>query len=87
MKLNKKDVDEFIRVVRKYYASSDTDTLPKLGEVRDKFRKDYHLNYVKADIVESLARLSQINDRSYQVVYDCLKVFGFEIVEEKGETK
>ncbi len=81
-KLDKKLVDELIRITRKYYSpNGDTDLLPAMGDAKDKLKEKCNINWHVRVLIEDLAKNSQHLNRSYQVIYDTLKLWGYEVVE------
>jgi hypothetical protein len=82
MKIYKKLADEFIRITRKYFSTGDTDFLGKRNEVKAKLEKNVSWRVI--NLLDDLAKNSQHLNRSYQVIYDTMKLWGYEI-EEKVE--
>lgn len=88
MKLNKKLVDEVIRITRKYYYSSgDRDLFPAMHEKEEKLKEtisDKKNAGNVVDLIGDLARYSIYADGSYAQIYKALE--GFDIIVEKEET-
>jgi len=77
MKIDKKLADDFIRITRKYYATSDTDFLGKRNEIKAKLEKKVSWSVI--NLLDDLAKNSQCLNRSYQVIYDTMKLWGYEV--------
>ena len=81
MTLDKRLVDDVIRLTKKYYETGDVDYLPKLREVSDETGKKAPWQVVK--LIEDLAKYTQISGKgTYDDIYKALAVFGI-IVEDK----
>lgn len=80
-KLIKKDVDEVIRLSKKYYSSHDVDYLGTLNAVEKKtFGNDDHwiCGIIAGITCKSILDYNEPNETYYKV----LEALGFEIVEE-----
>ncbi len=84
MKLDKKLVDEVIKVTRKYYETGDEDYLPKLFEAR--YALSEKATWKVSDLLTDLARYTQRSNGTYEDIYRALAVFGI-IVEDKDKIK
>lgn len=87
MKLNKKLVDEVIRITRKYYSSGDRDLFPAMREKEEKLKETISDKKNAGNIVDlivDLARYSIYSDGSYAQIYKALEGFG--IIVEMEET-
>ena len=78
MKLDKKLVDEVIRLTKKYYKTGDVDYLPKLREVSDEIEKKASWRVV--DLIGDLAKYIQRSGKgTYDDIYRALAAFGIEV--------
>lgn len=83
MKLDKRLVDEAIRLTKKYYSTGDVDYLPKLRDVGKEIEEKVAWQVV--DLIEDLAKYVQtIGKGTYEDIYKALAVFGI-IVESENE--
>ena len=81
MKLDKRLVDDIIRLTKKYYKTGDVDYLPKLNEVSDEMKKKASWRVV--DLIKDLAKYTQRSGKgTYDDIYKALAVFRI-IVEDK----
>lgn len=82
MTLDKRLVDDVIRLTKKYYRTGDTDYLQSLAEARKVLRKS--VSWQAVDLISNLARYTQISPYcgTYDDIYKALAVFGI-IVEDK----
>lgn len=81
--IKKKDLDEVIRVGKKYYRTNDTDLLPKYFKLKEKVFGDDE-EWV-GDIISGLSFKSRNVDVPYETYYKVFEVLGFKIVEEEHE--
>lgn len=82
MKLDKRLVDEVIRLTKKYYQTGDVDYLPKLREVKNEIEKKAPWRAV--NLIGDLAMYTQRSGKgTYDDIYKALAVFG--IIVEKIE--
>lgn len=92
MTLDKKLVDDVIRLTKKYYETDDTDCLflQALAEAKRTLRKTVSWQVVEwqaIDLISDLAKYTQISrNGTYDDIYKALAVFGI-IVEEKEKEK
>lgn len=85
MKLDKRLVDEVIKLTKKYYETGDEDYLPALFEA--KYALKEKATWRVADLLADLARYTQRSGKgTYDDIYKALEVFGF-IVEDKEKEK
>jgi len=85
MTLDKKLVDEVIRLTRKYYRTKDSDYLPKLIEAEKVLVKK--VRWETATLLYDMAKYTQLSGRgTYDDIYKALAVFGI-IVEEISKIK
>lgn len=85
MKLDKRLVDEVIKVTKKYYETGDEDYLPALFEA--KYALKEKATWKVSDLLADLARYTQRSGKgTYEDIYRALEVFGI-IVEDKEEIK
>jgi len=85
MKLDKRLVDEVIKVTKKYYETGDEDYLQALFEA--KYALKEKATWKVADLLADLARYTQRSGKgTYEDIYRALEVFGI-IVEDKEEIK
>lgn len=86
MTLDKRLVDDVIRLTKKYYETDDTDYLQALVEAKRVLRKTVAWQVVEwqaVELISDLARYTQISRKgTYDDIYKALAVFGI-IVEEK----
>ena len=81
MKLDKRLVDEVIRLTKKYYETGDEDYLPKLFEAKEVLKENAPWQAV--DLLSSLAQYTRNSGKgTYDNIYRALEVFGI-IVEDK----
>jgi hypothetical protein len=81
MKLEKKLVDEVIRLTRKYYETGDEDYLPKLNKAGKVLEESASWQVVR--LLGDLAKYTQHSaNGTYDDIYKALAVFGI-IVEDK----
>lgn len=81
MRLDKRLVDDVIRLTKKYYETGDADYLPKLREVSNEIEKKAPWQVVR--LIGDLATYTQRSGKgTYDDIYKALAVFGI-IVEEK----
>ena len=90
MTLDKKLVDDVIRLTKKYYETDDTDYLQALAEAKRTLRKTVSWQVVEwqaIDLISDLAQYTQISrNGTYDDIYKALAVFGI-IVEDKENRK
>lgn len=85
-KIDKNLVDVLIRNSVIYCKTGDTDFAEKLQENQKEINKKYDdVDYLLGDLIYQLSRLVAIRDLEISHIYTCLKVFGFDVVEEKEE--
>ena len=81
MKLDKRLVDEVIRLTKKYYETGDEDYLPKLFEAKEVLKENAPWQAV--DLLSSLAQYTRTSGKgTNDNIYRALEVFGI-IVEDK----
>lgn len=81
MKLDKRLVDEVIKLTKKYYETGDEDYLPKLFEA--KYALKEKATWREADLLQDLARYTQRSNGTYDDIYRALAVFGIIVETEK----
>lgn len=80
MRLDKRLVDEVIRLTKKYYGTLDADNLPALHKAEEVLNENATWQVV--NLIEDLARYTQVSGKgTYDDIYKALAVFGI-IVEE-----
>ena len=79
-KLIKKDVDNAIRITKKYYRSSDSDYLEALGKAEEKAFGDERY-WVSSLLSGVTCKDIQNYAEPYETYYKVLEDVGFEIVE------
>ena len=85
MKLDKRLVDEIIKLTKKYYETGDEDYLPALFEA--KYALKEKATWREADLLQDLARYTQTSGKgTYDNIYRALEAFGI-IVENKEREK
>lgn len=85
MRLNKRLVDEVIRLIKKYYRTGDEDDLSALYEVEEVLNENATWQVVY--LIEDLAKYTQVSGKgTYDDIYKALAVFGI-IVEEVEENE
>lgn len=83
MKLDKKLVDEVIRITKKYYRTGDADVLPALFKAQDELVLKCKTTRHVIDLIGNIAMFSQRSGiGTYEDIYNALAVFGI-IVEDK----
>jgi len=82
MKLDKKKVDEVIRITKKYYKTGDVDLL----DISFNIKKELVdvSNWNTTDLVADLSKFTQNKHGTYQQIYAALAVFGIEIQDENS---
>ena len=81
MTLDKRLVDEVIRLTRKYYKYSNTDYLPKIRELEKGLEEN--ATWQAVGLLWDLAKYTQISGKgTYDDIYRALAIFGI-IVEYK----
>ncbi len=87
MKLDKRLVDEVIRLTKKYYETNDTDYLQPLVEAKRVLRKTVSWQVVEwqaIELVSDLAQYTQLSRKgTYDDIYKALAVFDIEVIEVK----
>lgn len=73
MKLNKKDVDELIRLTKKFFRDVNDKESDNLYKARRLF------DYSTGDLIYDLARFIRKENKTNQQIYDCLKIMDYEI--------
>ena len=73
----KKIIDEYIRLNREYFGNGDRDALAEMKplEVTLELAFDYEI----IDLISSLARHCQYQNKSDDLIYKCLEVLGYDI--------
>ena len=85
MKLDKRLVDEVIRLTKKYYRTRDADNLPALHKAEEVLKENATWQVV--NLIEDLAAYTQKSGKgTYDDIYKALAVFGI-IVEELENEK
>ena len=81
MTLDKRLVDEVIRLTKKYYKTSDPDYVSALIKAKNKL--EYRASWQAVDLLEDVAKYTQLSGKgTYDDIYKVLAVFGI-IVEDK----
>jgi len=84
MKLDKRLVDDVIRLTKKYYKDGDTDHLPALIEALKVLEKKVAWRVV--DLIGDLATYTQRSGKgTYDDIYKALAVFGIIVEEVENE--
>ena len=84
MKLDKKLVDEVIRLTKKYYKDGDTDHLPALIKAKNVLEEKAPWRVV--DLIGDLATYTQRSGKwTYEDIYKALAVFGIIVEENESE--
>jgi len=82
MKLDKRLVDEIIKLTKKYYETGDEDYLPALFEA--KYALKEKATWREADLLQDLAQYTQRSGKgTYDDIYKALAVFGIIVEIEK----
>ena len=77
MKLDKKLVDELIRITKKYFRTNDTDILPKLIKVENKLKQSGGTTSGVVELIGDLAMFTQHSGvGTYEDIYKALAIFG-----------
>jgi hypothetical protein len=66
-------VIDFIKIVRKYYRTSDVDYLPKKHLIKDQLKT--HMHWRKINLLEDLAKNSQRLNKTRQDIYKAYNTF------------
>lgn len=78
IKLDKKTLDEFIKITNKYIGTGDTDFLEKEYVIQKKLLDN--VKFTKANIRNVIYELC-VMKLSYKKIYEVLNVLGFEVIE------
>lgn len=82
MKLDKRLVDEVIKLTKKYYETGDEDYLPALFEARYALKEK--TTWQVSDLLTDLAQYTQRSGKgTYEDIYRALEVFGIIVEIEK----
>lgn len=76
IKLDKKTLDEFIRITNKYISTGDTDILDKRYTIQNKLLEN--VIYPKSNVKDVIYELC-VMKLSYKKIYEVLNVLGFEV--------
>lgn len=77
-RLDKKLVDEVIRLTKKYYETSDDDALSALSQAEKKLKEN--VTWQGVYLLSSVAKYTQISGNgTYDDIYKALAVFGIEV--------
>ncbi len=77
MKLDKRLVDEVIRIKKKYFRTGDVDILPALYKAKNELRQVGKTTRYVATLISDLAMFSQRSGiGTYEDIYKALEVFG-----------
>jgi hypothetical protein len=74
-RLDKVATDEYIRIARKYFQTDEKDLLPAVILSRDNLK----ITQEEKTLIGDLATLAQMFNKPNQVIWDCLKVFGYDV--------
>lgn len=87
IRLNKKDLDEAIRLEKKYWKTGDTDLFPAIKKAEEMALDTYDsLSRTElADIISAITR--HILSTPYEAYYKILEILGYKIVDEQNEEK
>lgn len=78
IKLDKKTLDEFIRITNKYISTGDTDILDKKYAIQKKLLQN--IRFPKTNVYNLIYELC-VMKLSYKKIYEVLNVLGFEVIE------
>ena len=81
IKLDKKTLDEFIRITRKYISTGDTDILDKRRAIKNKLLNG--ISFPKNNVDDAIYELC-VMKVSYSKIYEVLNILGFEVIENVG---
>lgn len=76
IKLDKKTLDDLIRVTNKYISTGDTDILDKMYAIQKKLLGN--VIYPKSNVKDVIYELC-VMKLSYKKIYEVLNVLGFEV--------
>jgi hypothetical protein len=86
-KIDKKLVDELIRVVLKYYLSrGERDTLIEYFDFQKKLKEAFYFESRLLGLIEELAKYTLWFNKPHQLIYDTLKLWGYKVVDNKMKT-
>ncbi len=77
----KKDLDEVIRLSKKYYRTGDVDLLDKYHNAREKCFGDF--SGFECDLVDCITKKRRDYNEPYETYYKTFEFFGYKI--EDGE--
>lgn len=77
MKLDKRLVDEVIRLTKKYYQTGDVDILPAIHNVKESLEKNCKASLRVVWLIRDLAKFSAYTRKvTYKDIYKALEIFG-----------
>lgn len=83
-KLDKKLVDEVIRLTKKYYRTSDVDIIPAIRKAENELEQNNKANWDLVRLIGDLASYTQNSGKgTYEDIYKALGAFG--IIVSEGE--
>lgn len=87
IKLNKKDLDEAIRLEKKYWQTGDPDLLPAVTRAEKKavHTDDYLPRGAFIDIISGITQIRPFP--ANETYYKIFEILGYEIVNEQEEEK
>lgn len=79
MKINVKDLDELIRLSRKYWETGDRDILIAKYAINDKLPSN-HYSFAYSDIVDGCIQINK--NCAYETIHKVFELLGFELIKE-----
>jgi len=78
MKLNKKALDEYIRITRKYYRTGDADILAHKGEIQESLNIYFGYHDSLSNIIDAMCH-QRGRKFTNKEIYDVVTLLGYEI--------
>ena len=75
--LDKKLVDELIRISKKIHKTGDMDLYGNYSNAKEKVEDI--ADWKVTNIISHLSNHAQLTNGTYQQIYDCLKILGYEV--------
>ena len=84
MKLDKKLVDEVIRLTKKFFETSVTDHIDALWEAKKALKEE--ATWREVVLIRDLAKYAQVSGKgTYEDIYKALEIFGIVVEELENE--
>ena len=83
--IDKKLVDELIRIMKKYWETGDTGLLHERHPVKDELKEilDEENADCIVDAIDDLTRIMYFKGVTYDTVYEIINLLGYEFAEEE----